>query len=219
MLPAVSYLALLALLGVWIGLDYLALAFAHDKGLHRLFGKRRDGTLPWWSWIVFLPMLAYLHAIWHLARILGRAPACSVVNDELVLGRRLLASELAGDFANYVDLTAEFGEPAAIRRSSSYRSFPILNDAAPAPEALLAEIRSLRPGRTFVHCGRGYSRSAMFALAVLLETGAVREVEEGLRMLRAVRPGIRLNRIQRTCIQAFAKDTVRADSAPKGERQ
>lgn len=209
----------LALLGVWIGLDFLALAFAHQRGLHRLFGKRRDGTLPWWSWVVFLPMLAYLHAIWHLARIFRRAPACSVVNDELVLGRRLLASEPAGVFANYVDLTAEFGEPAAIRRLPSYRPFPILNDAAPAPDALRAVIRSLKPGRTFVHCGRGYSRSALFALAMLLESGAVREVEEGLRTLRAARPGIRLNRIQRTCIQAFAKDTARGDSGPKGERQ
>lgn len=207
-----------ALIAVWIGLDYLALAFAHYRGVHRLFGKRPDGTLPSWSWIVFLPMLAWIHATWHLARAFSRRPACSVVSDRLVMGRRLLPSELEGGFDNYVDLTAEFGEPPAIRHSSAYRSFPILNDAAPSPEALFAAIRSLTPGRTYVHCGRGYSRSALFALAILLVSSAVPDVEEGLRKLMAVRPGIRLNRAQQRCIQGFARVGSGGVSGPTGER-
>src|SRR5207249_4991938 len=136
--------------------DFVVLAIAHGKGAHRLFGKRSDGTLPLWRWLVFLPLLVYMWAIWHLMRIVKHEPARSVVTGQLVIGRRLLASELDEKFDNYVDLTAEFAEPSIIRRSPAYRSFPILNDAAPSPEALRAAIYSLRPGRTFVHCGRGW---------------------------------------------------------------
>jgi hypothetical protein len=52
----------------------------------------------------------------------------------MTIGRRLLAQECGGGFANYVDLTAEFSEPSAIRKAPGYFSFPILDGAAPRPE-------------------------------------------------------------------------------------
>jgi hypothetical protein len=194
-----------AWLAVWIGADFVMLGYAHIRGLHTLFGKRPDGTLPWWSWFMFLPMLAYLHAAWHLTRVFARKPAWSRVDAQLVVGRRLLASEADGTFDNYVDLTAEFAEPAAIRRSPAYRSFPILNDAGASPDALRAAVHSLKPGRTYVHCGRGYSRSALFAVVFLVECGAAQGVEDALKILVAARPGMRLNREQQTHIQGYAK--------------
>jgi diacylglycerol kinase (ATP) len=193
-----------AWLAVWLGCDLLALAYAHAKGVHRIFGKRPDGTLPLWAWLVFFPVLGYTLIVWHLHRIFSRKPPWSVITEQLVVGRRLLASELDGEFDNYVDLTAELTEPSAIRRLPAYRSFPILNDAAPSPEALRIAIRSLKPGRTFVHCGRGYHRSALFALAMLLTSGVAHSVEDGLRMLTAARPGMRLKRSQYKCIQRYA---------------
>jgi hypothetical protein len=192
-----------AWLAVWLGCNLVALAYAHAKGVHRIFGKRPDGMLPLWAWLVFFPVLAYTLIVWHSHRIFSRKPPWSAITGQLVVGRRLLASELDGAFDNYVDLTAELTEPSAIRRVPAYRSFPILNDAAPSPEALLAAIRSLKPGRTFVHCGRGYHRSALFALAMLLTSGIVHSVEEGLRMLTAARPGSRLKREQYKCIQGY----------------
>jgi hypothetical protein len=193
-----------AWLAVWLGCNLVALAFAHAKGVHRIFGKRPYGTLPLWAWLVFFPMLGYTLVVWHSHRIFSRKPPWSVITGQLVVGRRLLASELDGAFDNYVDLTAELTEPSAIRRLPAYRSFPILNDAAPSPEALRTAIRSLKPGRTFVHCGRGYHRSALFALAMLLTSGVARNVEDGLRMLTAARPGIRLTRAQYKCIKGYA---------------
>src|SRR5438874_12779044 len=191
------------LLALWPGGGFVALAIAHRKGAHRLFGKRPDGSLPLWSWLVFFPLLVYMWAIWHLTRIVKHEPARSVVSRQLVIERRLLASELDENFDNYIDLTAEFAEPSTIRRCPAYRSFPILNDAAPSPEALRAAIHSLRPGRTFVHCGRGYGRAGLFALAALLTSGEAASVEDGMRMLRAARPGVRLNQEQQRCIQCF----------------
>ena len=179
-----------------------------------MFGKRPDGTLALWAWLLFAPVLGYTLVVWHLRRLFSRKPACSVVTGQLVVGRRLLASELNGGFDNYVDLTAEIAEPTDIRRLPAYRSFPILNDAAPSPEALRIAIQSLKPGRTFVHCGRGYHRSALFALAMLLTSGVVHCVEEGLRMLKSVRPGIHLKRPQYECIRRYAD----LESSDRGSR-
>jgi hypothetical protein len=194
------------LIAVWLGCDFLALGVAHARGSHPVFGKRADGTLPLWSWVAFLPLLIYTTVVWHLIRLLSREPAHNAVTEQLVVGRRLLAFEREGEFDNFVDLTAEFPEPSFIRSSSSYRSFPILDGGAPTPEALRAAVASLRPGRTFIHCAQGHGRTGLFALAVLLSSGVARSVEDGLRMLSAARPAIRLSREQHRCIQIYAQN-------------
>lgn len=193
------------LIAVWLGSNLLILGVAHWRGAHRVFGKRPDGTLPLWSWLVFLPLLSLLTAIWRLIWLCSREPAFHRVTEHLVVGRRLLASELADHFDNYVDLTAEFSEPLALRRSPAYRSFPILDGGAPTPERLHMAVAGLRPGRTYLHCAQGHGRAGLFALAVLLTSGEARTVEEGMQRLKAVRPAICLNRDQNRCIQRYAK--------------
>jgi protein-tyrosine phosphatase len=192
-------------LAFWVAADFFILGLAHGRGWHRIFGKRPDGALSWWSWLLFLPLLLLTWTIYHVLRRFSREPACNTVSDTLVVGRRLLPAEVDGQFDNYVDLTAEFTEPSPIRRAPSYRSFPILDGAAPTPEALRAAVASLRPGRTFVHCAQGHGRTALFALAMLLSSGEAQTVEAGLRRLTRVRPAIRLSRAQRRCIEAFAQ--------------
>jgi hypothetical protein len=194
---------------VWLGANFLALGIAHAAGAHRVLGKRSDGSLPLWSWLVFLPLYTYTTAVWYVLRILSREPAQNTVTDNLVVGRRLLPSEVDGQFDNYIDLTAEFAEPPAIRRSAAYWCFPILDGSAPDPKVLREAVDRLRPGRTFVHCAQGHGRTGLFALALLLRTGTVRTVEEGLRMLRTVRRGTSLSRTQRQCIENFAAGNER----------
>ncbi len=195
------------LLLVWLGADFLILGLAHWRRAHHVFGKRPGGTFPVWSWLLFLPLLLYNGAVWHLLRLLSREPPHTTVTDNLVIGRRLLASEVNGKFDNIVDLTAEFVEPAAIRRSPGYCCFPLLDASAPTPEALRQSVASLRPGRTLVHCAQGHGRSALYALALLLRSGATRNVEDGLRMLKKARPGVRLNKEQQHCIRVYALAT------------
>lgn len=192
------------LLAVWLGGDFLALGIAHARGAHRIMGKKPDGTLPVWSWVVFLPLLLYTGAVWHLLRLLSREPAHNAVSDNLVVGRRLLPGETAGEYANYVDLTAEFPEPRIIREMPSYLSFPILDGSAPAPTTLRRFIDGLRPGKTFIHCAQGHGRTGLFAIALMLKLGCVKTVAEGLEKLRAIRPGIRLTAAQQRCIEKFA---------------
>ena len=212
-LRIMSYRNLLALLGIVLGCDFLILAIAHWRSAHRAFGKRPDGSLPVWSWLLFFPLLIYTLAVWHLLRLVTREPAQSSITKDLVVGRRLLASEFNDEFDNYIDLTAEFSEPPRIRRSPAYRSFPILDGAAPTPEALWQAVAGLKQGRTYVHCAQGHGRTGLFALAVLLDSGAVRTIEDGLRMLTAIRPGIRLNRAQYRCIQDYAENACRSAEA------
>jgi len=119
------------LLAVWFGCDFLALGIAHTRGAHRVFGKRPDGSLPFWSWLVFLPLLLYTNAVWNFLRVFSREPAHNRLTEDLVVGRRLVPGELDGEFANYVDLTAEFSEPLALRRSVAYLCFPILDVPRP----------------------------------------------------------------------------------------
>jgi protein-tyrosine phosphatase len=190
---------------VWLGADFLIVGLAHWRHAHGVFGKRADGTLPLWSRLLFLPLRAYSGAVWHLLRLLSREPAQSTVTPDLVVGRRLLASEAHGKFDSYVDLTAEFVEPLAIRKSPAYRCFPLLDGSAQTPEALRRAVASLRPGRTFIHCAQGHGRTGLFALAFLLHSGAARSIEDGLQMLRAARPRIHLNKEQQQCIRAFGK--------------
>lgn len=193
------------LVAVWLGCNFVVLGVAHGRGSHKVFGKRADGTLPWWSWLAFLPLLLYTTAVWHLIRAISREPVRNEVTGQLMVGRRLVASELEGEFDNFVDLTAEFSEPSVIRRSPGYRCFPILDGAAPTPEALRTAVASLRPGRTYVHCAQGHGRTGLFALAVLLDSGVARSVDDGMRMLSVVRPAIRLSREQERCIQMYAR--------------
>jgi hypothetical protein len=189
---------------LWVGGDFLVLGIAHAKGAAGIFGKRSDGSIPFWSWLVFLPLLLYTNVIWHVARLLSREAAHDTITDNLIVGRRLLPGELDGSFTNYVDLTAEFSEPRTIRQSIGYECFPILDGAAPQIEDLNRALDRLRPGRTFIHCAQGHGRTGLFALAFLLKQGTARSVDEGLKMLRASRPGINLNKTQRKCIDIFA---------------
>lgn len=190
---------------VWLGGNFLALGIAYGRGSYRVLGKRSDGTLSRSRRLAFLPFLIFTAAVWHLARLFSREAARNAVAHDLVVGRRLLPAESKEDFDNYVDLTAEFAEPDPIRRSPGYVCFPILDGAAPAPEALRTAVSSLRPGRTYVHCAQGHGRTGLFAVAILLTRGTVGTVEDALQVLQRARPGIRLNSEQLNCARAYAE--------------
>jgi hypothetical protein len=192
-------------LAVWLGVDFLVVGIAHSLSAHRIFGKRPDGSLAFWSWLAFLPLLLYTGAVWHLIRCFSREPAHNTVSNNLVVGRRLLPKEVPGEFTNYIDLTAEFAEPHRIRSVAGYRSFPILDGSVPDPAALREFLDQLRPGKTFIHCAQGHGRTGLFAIAHLLHSGAARTVEEALNQLRSVRPGIRINSLQRRCLEEFTE--------------
>lgn len=190
---------------IWFGMNCLILAFAYLCRFHRVFGKRPNGTLPFWSWFLFLPYFAYSNIVWNLIRFVTRERAYNQVSPNLIVGRRLLGHEIPGDVLNYIDLTAEFTEPTQARNLNGYLCLPILDAGAPNPELLLKTLSGLKPGKTFVHCAQGHGRTGLFAVAILLASRAATSVDEAISVLQSTRPGIRLNAEQRSCVRAFAQ--------------
>ena len=125
------------------------------------------------------------------------------MTDNIIIGRRLLAHELPEGITNYVDLTAELEDPKAIRELPGYICLPILDAEAPTPEKLHSMISRLHPGKTFIHCAQGHGRTGLFTLALLVERQKIRSFDEGLAMIQAVRPQVKLCRIQEKFIRNY----------------
>ncbi|HWM93006.1 MAG TPA: hypothetical protein VN493_19740 [Thermoanaerobaculia bacterium] len=194
----------------WLGCDLTAVGCAYLGKGHRIFGKSVDGKLALWSRLFFLPYFALASALWHVVRIVSEERACNLVQENLVIGRRLLPREIPNRFVNYVDLTAELEDPAVIRSLPGYLAFPILDASAPDAESLRRAVQRLRPGMTFIHCAQGHGRTGLFAVALLLSTGAVKTATEGLALVQRARPGIRLSPEQRRCLDRYAALISRA---------
>jgi hypothetical protein len=201
---------------IWLGANFVVLGIAHHHYWVWILGKRRDGSLAWWSWVVFLPLQSLTHSVWHFRRLVDWNSKFDEVTTDLVLGRRLLSFEsralLCTSIANYVDLTSEFQEPRPIRHHPSYVCVPMLDGSELDCAALAAAIEKLRPGRTYIHCAQGRGRTAVFAVALVLARSEATTVKEALAMLRVARPKVRLNRSQRACVNEFANYLSRRQS-------
>ena len=187
----------------WFSLSFLALAIGHAGVGPRIFAKRLNGRIPFWSKVAHLPFIVFSDCVWWIAKALSREHPTDVVSETLILGRRLGGDEIPSGFMNYVDLTAETEDPVEARESSAYVALPILDASVPSAEALHATISSLKSGATFVYCAQGHGRTGLFALALLAEHGEIHTVEEGLKILRSARPGVGLNPVQTRFIRQY----------------
>jgi protein-tyrosine phosphatase len=95
---------------------------------------------------------------------------------------------------------------------TGYQSLPILDATAPKEEQLRWAVEWIAEqaaaGPVYVHCALGHGRSACVVIAYLLATGAVRSIAEGVRQLRALRPGVRLQPCQWERLRAFEPQPV-----------
>ena len=181
---------------IWSALSFGSVALGYACLGTRVFGKGHDGRISLPLKILNFPYLVYTWLVWHLCRLVSREPAFNVIDDDLVIGRRLLAGEALDEFVHYVDLTAEFEEPTPIRKRAGYRCFPILDASVPSYAALRGVVEETSSGRAFVHCAQGHGRTGLFALALLLRRGSVHSVDEGVSILKRLRPAVRLNKEQ-----------------------
>ncbi|MEK7952173.1 hypothetical protein [Luteolibacter soli] len=180
----------------WSALSFGMVALGYAGIGPRVFGKGRDGRISLPLKLLNLPYLTYTWAIWHLCRLLSREASFNQIDDDLVIGRRLLASEAPEGFDHYVDLTAEFEEPRPIRARPGYCCLPILDAGVPSLAELRGAVEQAAAGRAFVHCAQGHGRTGLFALALLLHHKRVETIEEGIGLLQNLRPAVKLNRIQ-----------------------
>jgi protein-tyrosine phosphatase len=189
----------------WLGFDFVILGVAHMQGAHQVFGKRADGSLPLWSWAIFLPMQIYSLVTLNLARSITTEPWVSIVNDQLSVASRPRSGDDCSGFDAVIDLTAEFQETKSVRKQQGYFCFPILDASAPNAEALKTAVGAVPNGRILIHCAQGHGRTGLFAAAWLLANGSAATAEEALCVLRNARPGITLNSLQKRCLSEVAQ--------------
>ena len=204
--------------GLWWGLLWPAGAFggasaAYLAGRPGWLGKRADGARNPVAAGLFLPYTLFALTVWHGHRLSGGdGAAWDRLEETLHLARRPLPGDLppavaADADAVILDLTAEFRDPAAVRRRPGYVCVPILDAAAPSAADLERVVNLLPPPGgppAVVHCANGRGRTGLVAAAWLLTHGRADGAADAVARVRAARPGVRLLPRQRAVLEAFA---------------
>jgi protein-tyrosine phosphatase/membrane-associated phospholipid phosphatase len=214
MTGAVLVVMLAKVLGPWGAfLLWPAVGLGLTAGAYFAFGpaifRKTDGRVPWSTRFVLAPILIghYLSLVYYRRQ----CRAWDEVLPAVLIGRALTEAEAADAVKRGVtavlDLTAEFSEAAAFRRTR-YRNLPILDLTAPTQDqlheaaAFIAEESA--NGAVYVHCKIGYSRSAAVVGAYLLASGQAAMIDEAVEKLREVRPSIVVRREVTEALRTFA---------------
>lgn len=205
----------------YAALSFVLLAVAYGGAGPRLLLKRATGRRSPLGWLLFAPYYSLNAATFGLYRLLTHEPAYVQVAPNLFFGRRLSAREYqAGGWAWVLDLAGEFSAGRPQRASPGYRSLPVLDAAAPSEDELRSAAawvaEAVASGPVYVHCALGHGRSACVVIAYLLSVGAVGTAAEGVRLLRSLRPGVRLYPPQRRALRRFEPPATWA--TPNGSR-
>lgn len=196
--------------GYWLLLNWFSLSlFIISLGYFgllglgvKVFGKDENGRIGLVYKILHLPTFLYSSLLWNALRLTSKEDVTNQIED-IIIGRRLLKHEIPKNINNYIDLTCEFEDPKEIRKSEAYINFPILDGHTPPVAELKSCIRSLKPGTTFIHCAQGHGRTGLFTIALLFERGKIKSLEEGLTILKSVRPLLALNKSQKNFIREY----------------
>ena len=183
---------------LWPAISFGVVGLAYLFWGHRVFGKRRDGTMRIGSVVLLLPYLVYLWSGWHAIRLLSRERAYDSLTNEIWIGRRLLSSELPAGTQTVVDLTSEFPEPTALRSAPSYISAPMLDASSLSAQSLVEIVSSIAVAKTpiYLHCAQGHGRTGLVAALLLISRGEADDVDSAIAIIKSVRPGVGLNRFQ-----------------------
>jgi hypothetical protein len=214
-LPVIAavFVALAIWTGLWIllwpAVVLLAVAIVYLAQAPAAFGKRPDGTLAWWAWLVWAPIFGYMRLLHELARSLTDESVGDEVAPGVWVGRRPRRHELPAGTAIVVDLCAELPEAPGVAADRRYLAIPTLDATAPPPGEIVRAVEAVlaTPGAAFIHCAFGHGRSATVAAAVLVRRGEA-TLDDVERILRAARPRIGLNAHQRRALaEAVARMT------------
>jgi hypothetical protein len=186
---------------LWPAAVLVAVAIVYLAGAPRALGKRADGTLAWWAWLAWGPLLGYMRLLHELARSVTGESVADEVAAGVWVGRRPRLHELPPGIAIVVDLCAELPEAPGVARGRGYLAIPTLDAMSPEPADIARAVDAVLAagGPAFIHCAFGHGRSATVAAAVLVRRGDA-TLDDVERMLRARRPRIGLNAHQRRAL-------------------
>ena len=191
-------------LAIWFGLCWIVMGAAYAKPGTNLFGKNESGQIPLRSKLIFFPCLVFTHIVWHLACRVAKEDPYNRLDDELIVGRRLLPHEMPEEVTHVLDLTTEFSEPAAIVDKKHYIHFPIMDAHIPERAALASLLDGLpNDGVLYIHCAQGHGRTGTVALATLATRKQINNVKDGLTLLQGKRPLLNINSEQTRFVEAY----------------
>jgi hypothetical protein len=191
---------------VWLGVSLSLLMAAYAVQGPGLFGKRPDGTLPWWAWPLMGPVIVFLLGLWHVVRWVSWEPCCHEVAPGVWLGRRPLPEDLPAGATMVVDMIAEMPAAAGVASGREYVCLPTLDTTAPPLEELnrLLDRLEAHKGGVYIHCAQGRGRSALVAAALLLRRGMASSPQEAVGMLKRVRAVVSLTAMQMRRLRELA---------------
>jgi protein-tyrosine phosphatase len=176
-------------IAAWTSLACAVACAAYVANRPAWLGKR-DGRLSARS-LVVLPYLVAFGIACRLMRWWRPPDRPTRVAPGLWVGGRVTSATLPPSVTVVVDLVAEYGADASIRRLPGYRSLPVLDGGVPPNiasfVALVRQVAAVE-GEVLIHCDSGRGRAPTFAAAVLVARGAARDATEAVRILQAARP-------------------------------
>lgn len=212
---------------LWPALSFLIVGLGYLSNRPAVFGKLNSGEFSVLHRVLLLPYLLFADVVWRINRRAksgrSRASAEGLPEDihrllpDVLLGPRLLGPP-PSEVKVVCDLTCEFAEPRAVTGGREYICFPILDGSVPTTDSLIELCQrpgpgglDHLPGTLYIHCAQGVGRTGLVAAALLLHRRLASTADEAVAMVRAARPGVRLNSLQMRCLREFheAIQTVR----------
>lgn len=225
LLPTVLFLILtfisshwmLQLLFGWIALSLFIVSSAYWLNSASIFRKRSNGSLPWYSRWLFIPIFVFSRGYNFLARRYDKVPPIQRITNKVYLGARLIEDDIpqlnAEGITAVLDVTAEFAalDWATSDEGIQYLNIPILDHAIPTDDQLSQAVRWLHAQQAgqkkiLVHCALGRGRSVLVLAAYLFSQQNSRSAEQAVALIKAVRVTARLNKRQLKALRQFAAD-------------
>ena len=191
---------------IWPAVSFAIVAAGYLRLGPRVMGKTHLGEFSWWSRVLLLPFRLFVLFGWYVGRLIQRGPANAQIMPGVWLGRRVSASQLPPGTGIVIDLTSEIAVPRRVRdQTRRYVCLPALDRGVPdvaAARAALDEAAQVARGGggVYIHCAQGFGRSAALVAAMLIRSGACRDVDAAEARLKSLRPGVRLTRQQRAFV-------------------